>query len=49
MNRKIVVFCPARPSGRHRWRYVEGVMSTPENPYWERRCLRCKVYESEVR
>lgn len=54
MTRRIVVFCQDRlgdpiGSGRHRWAVVPGVHSDPEHPYTERRCRRCRIYETEVR
>ncbi len=49
--KRIVLQCVrnARGGWRHRWETVPGTMSTPENPYTERRCIHCRVYESEVR
>ena len=49
MSRDVVrVLCRA-PFTRHRWEWVDGLMSTPKHPYIERRCKRCGEYESEIR
>jgi len=50
-TKRIVIQCIGNAKGgwRHRWATVPGVMSTPEHPYTERRCVHCGYYESEVR
>lgn len=44
---RIVIFCTT-PAGRHRWQWVPGMYATPEHPYIERRCSRCRQYEADV-